>query len=1202
MANVAADLLVHVGADIGDATKGLSQVGSEVDSVGKGFQKAGFIMAGGSAAIIGGLGAAVFAAGNFEQAIADVNAVADLTTEEMEQVSALALEIGKNTSFSATEGAAAIGELVRAGVPLEDVLAGAATQAAYLAEAGGVSIPAAAEVMANSMNMFGIAGKDAAVVADTFAAAANASAADVAGLAQGLAQGGPAAAQFGISLQDTVTALALFSNYGIQGSDAGTSLKAMLQRLVAPTDEAAAKMTELGINAFDTQGNFVGLEALAGQLNTAFAGMSEEQRNAALALIFGADASRVAGIMATEGAEGFNEMSEAVNDQGAAGRMAAKRMDTLFGSIEQLKGSLETALIVIGSGLTPAIREFSDAIVGGLNWFLELNPNIQKFVGYAAAAAAAALALGAGISLVIGFLGPAVAGLLAILSPLLLIAAAVVALYVAWETNFLGIRDITASVFDSVMSVVEPVIAILSDVANGVAVSGEQFAALPGFIQPFVSVLIAATLAGREFFRILSADGIGAALDALPYLLTGVIQSIRNLGSAIMDGIVNLDWGAIGSAIWNGLMAAVGVVAPIAWEIIKKLGDLTSALASWVWGQAASVAWGDILASAVSGIGNIAWTIAQSLGNLTGALAIWLWGQAASVNWAGILSSAAALAGDITGAIVEVLGNLTDALYTWVSGQASEVGWRGAIGSAMNVITGIASEIPGKLGDAKTEISNWWNSGTSQTWRATLGEKMNELRDIVSEVPGKLGDLATELKNWYDNAINNVNWGQLGVKAGEAVGELATTLGTKGAELVTGLKTAIENADWAAIATAIGTAILALPAAIIYVGATMTPKAGEFIGGFLTGLTGVEWEQVKTWLADLGPNALAAVPVLSTFLLVKGQELISGILQGLVDYWPDVSEWLKTLGTKALESTPGLTTTLLQKGIDLLIGVFDGLEDKWPAIQEWLADLTNTTFEAVGDLSESLLARGVELIVGLITGAANKWPEFKQDMIDIGPAAFAAVGSLAKTLYNRGVELLQGAIDGAAAMWVTLQANIAAIGPGAVEAIGDLSDSLYGAGQALIQGAINGMESLGQAAYDAAAAVIGNAVQAAWDAIVPGSPSKITTYLGEMFSLGLAYGIDREAHEVEASVDSLFAMMDRRTPNLQDVAFNAIDTGSFTNASAPQYQGLNGRGTTIVYQTNQFDIHVDELEDIVEAGRFVRDLDTARTLYTYGVA
>lgn len=100
------------------------------------------------------------------------------------------------------------------------------------------------------------------------------------------------------------------------GSDAGTSLKTMLQRLASPTDKAQTLMDELGINVYDANGKFIGLAGAAGQLQNGLSGLSQQERNAALNTIFGADAVRAANVLYEQGAEGIDDWTKAVSQSG----------------------------------------------------------------------------------------------------------------------------------------------------------------------------------------------------------------------------------------------------------------------------------------------------------------------------------------------------------------------------------------------------------------------------------------------------------------------------------------------------------------------------------------------------------------------------------------------------------------------------------------------------------------------------------------------------------------------------------------------------------------------------------------------------------------------------------------------------------------------------------------------------------------------
>lgn len=361
------------------ATAGLGRVGKAMDNTsrkaalfGDAYRSAlderhlrAFDIAG--AALIGTFALAVTAAAGFDKQLSSLRAVTGATAEEMKVLSDAALKAGADTAFSASDAARAQTELARAGVSTADILGGALTGSLDLAAAGGLDLGRAAEIAASSMNMFGLVGSDVAMIADTLASGANKSAAGVDDLAQALSMGGTMASQLGMSIQETTGLLSMFADRGIKGSDAGTMLKTMLLRLTPTSAEAAAAMKDLGISGYDASGAFVGVADLAGQLQASLGSLSQEQRNAALTTIFGADAYRAAAILLDEGAAKVDEYSAAMSDQGAAARMASTMMDNLSGDLEQLKGSMETSLIRSGSGANDALRSLTQTATGLVN-------------------------------------------------------------------------------------------------------------------------------------------------------------------------------------------------------------------------------------------------------------------------------------------------------------------------------------------------------------------------------------------------------------------------------------------------------------------------------------------------------------------------------------------------------------------------------------------------------------------------------------------------------------------------------------------------------------------------------------------------------------------------------------------------------------------------------------------------------------------
>jgi len=301
-------------------------------------------------------GLVVTAAARFDQAMSSVQAATLASAGEMELLRQAAIDAGRDTAYSATEAAAAIEELAKAGVSTADILGGGLRGALALAAAGQIDVAEAAETAASAMTQFGLAGRDVGHVADLLAAAAGKAQGSVGDLRYALSQAGLVAAQMGLSIEDTVGTLAAFASAGLMGSDAGTSLKTALLMLANPTDQARRLMQELGIRVYDASGRFVGIVELAGQLQSQLGKLSQEQRNAALATIFGSDAIRAASILYEQGADGIRRWIDAVNEQGFAAETARAKTDNLIGDIERLTGELETLAITSGSGVNEGLR------------------------------------------------------------------------------------------------------------------------------------------------------------------------------------------------------------------------------------------------------------------------------------------------------------------------------------------------------------------------------------------------------------------------------------------------------------------------------------------------------------------------------------------------------------------------------------------------------------------------------------------------------------------------------------------------------------------------------------------------------------------------------------------------------------------------------------------------------------------------------
>jgi TP901 family phage tail tape measure protein len=347
--------------------------------------------------LVGVAGAAIKMNADFDKQMSGVQAATHATAGDMNRLRQAALDAGADTKFSATSAAEGIEELSKAGIATSDILNGGLNGALSLAAAGSLDVGEAAETAASAMTQFKLKGSDVPHIADLLAAAAGKAQGSVHDMGAALNQAGLVSAQMGNTVEETTGTLAAFASAGLMGSDAGTSLKTSLLMLANPTEKSSGLMQELGINAYDAQGKFVGMSALAGQLQTQLGGLTQEQRNSALATIFGSDAIRAASVLYDQGAAGIDAWTKKVDDQGYAAETARLKTDNLAGDVERLTGSLQTLAIESGSGANGGLRILAQGAEALVDQFGRLPPVIGSTITVGAALTGGALLLGAGM-------------------------------------------------------------------------------------------------------------------------------------------------------------------------------------------------------------------------------------------------------------------------------------------------------------------------------------------------------------------------------------------------------------------------------------------------------------------------------------------------------------------------------------------------------------------------------------------------------------------------------------------------------------------------------------------------------------------------------------------------------------------------------------------------------------------------------------
>lgn len=276
MAEQIASLFVAIGANLAGLTEGLSQAQSKLKTVG---DRMGSIGRGLTAAVtlpLVGIGvASVKMAADFEQQMALAQLSLRDTGVSMETVSDYALKMGADTIFNAQEMALALTGLGKAGLNWEEIAGdmsgatGVLAAVTNLAAASNLELAQAADVVTVAMATFGRPAEDAVDIVDNLVMAADASVAEVSDLSDALASAGPVMASFGWDMEDVVTALALLSERGIRGSDAGTALRSMMTNLMRPTDQVKDALGLLNVNLYDSENRLKALPELIGELSDA---------------------------------------------------------------------------------------------------------------------------------------------------------------------------------------------------------------------------------------------------------------------------------------------------------------------------------------------------------------------------------------------------------------------------------------------------------------------------------------------------------------------------------------------------------------------------------------------------------------------------------------------------------------------------------------------------------------------------------------------------------------------------------------------------------------------------------------------------------------------------------------------------------------------------------------------------------------------
>lgn len=303
---------------------------------------------------------------DFEAAMSQVQAVSGADSDELEQLTKKAEEMGATTKFTATDSAEAFNYMAMAGWKTEDMLDGI-SGIMQLAAAANEDLGTTSDIVTDALTAFGLKASDAGMFSDVLAAASSNANTNVSMMGETFKFAASMAGSLGYSVQDVALMTGLMANSGIKASMAGTALNSIMTRLSTNTHHARDTLEELGIKFFDAQGNARPLVDVMEELRDATANMNDEQKTSVANAIAGTNSQK--GLLAILNASetDYNKLANAIdNAAGASERMADTQLDNLSGSITLLQSAVDGVKISFGSRLNHYVRDVADGLTAAM--------------------------------------------------------------------------------------------------------------------------------------------------------------------------------------------------------------------------------------------------------------------------------------------------------------------------------------------------------------------------------------------------------------------------------------------------------------------------------------------------------------------------------------------------------------------------------------------------------------------------------------------------------------------------------------------------------------------------------------------------------------------------------------------------------------------------------------------------------------------
>ena len=306
----------------------------------------------------------------------------DKNSDEFKMLREQARELGATTAFTANQVAQGQAFYAMAGFKPEQIK-NAMPGTLAMSLAGDIDLGTTADIGSNILTGFKLDSDQMGRVSDVLVGAFTRSNTSLTMLGDTMKYVAPVASGLGVDLETAAAATGKLGDAGIQGSMAGTSLRAILGRLAEPPKMAAKALEELGIKTRDAKGNLRDFPELLAELDKKTAKMGNAQRAGFFKAIAGEEAFSALSVLAEQAGKG--ELQKFVDElkkaKGEAQNVAGTMTDNLSGDMKNLQSAWEDLGIQIFDGIDSPLRQISQSItrvISKVGVWMKENPELAK--------------------------------------------------------------------------------------------------------------------------------------------------------------------------------------------------------------------------------------------------------------------------------------------------------------------------------------------------------------------------------------------------------------------------------------------------------------------------------------------------------------------------------------------------------------------------------------------------------------------------------------------------------------------------------------------------------------------------------------------------------------------------------------------------------------------------------------------------------